>query len=160
MYHDFDRKWTLITSSATKNSVNSTIGGVGILMSPRALQSFNSIEKISSPIIIASFNGNPVANVTFCNSPTNVADEDDFFTFYDQLSSLVRSITKHNVQISAGDFNAHLGRNQYGKYAMYEKANRSGEPLEKYIIENNLLCHNVNFRKREGKLWTRVHPME
>ena len=43
-HRNFDRKWTLVTSSATKNYINSTIGGVGILLSPQAFESLNSIE--------------------------------------------------------------------------------------------------------------------
>ena len=34
-YHD---GWMLATASAWKNSVNATIGGVGILIGPRALK--------------------------------------------------------------------------------------------------------------------------
>ena len=44
-YQDIAKHWTFISSSACKNSVNSSIGGVGILLSPTALRSLNSIEK-------------------------------------------------------------------------------------------------------------------
>ena len=55
--------------------------------SPRSSMS----KRFPLRILIASFNGNPVTNVTSCYSLTNVADEDDVLTFYDQLSSLVRA---------------------------------------------------------------------
>ncbi len=38
--------WTLATVSAWKNSVNAMVGGVGILIGPRALKSQNRIERI------------------------------------------------------------------------------------------------------------------
>ena len=43
-YHDSGNGWTLATASAWKNSINATIGGVGMLIGPRALKSRNSRE--------------------------------------------------------------------------------------------------------------------
>ena len=37
-YHDTGNGWMLATVSAWKNSVNATVGGVGILIGPRALK--------------------------------------------------------------------------------------------------------------------------
>ena len=102
------RKWTLITSSATKNSGNSTIGGVSLLLSPLAIESLNSVEKISSRIVIASFNGNPALTVIACYSPTNVSDEQHIIDFYDDLPPCVKSVPKHNILIIGSDLNAHL----------------------------------------------------
>ena len=45
-YHDSGNGRTLATASAWKNSVNATIGGIGMLIGPGALKSLNSIEKI------------------------------------------------------------------------------------------------------------------
>ena len=38
-YHDTGNGWTFISTSAGKNSVNARIGGVGMLIGPRALKS-------------------------------------------------------------------------------------------------------------------------
>ena len=156
--HDLPGKWTLLTSSAWKNSMNSTIGGVGILLSPHAFSCLTSIEKISSRIVIANFSGNPSTTIISCYSPTNVADENDVIHFYEQLSSLVRYIPKHNVTIISGDFNAHLGQNEKSPFTMYKESNRNGEHLEKFLLENGMYCLNSRFRKKEGKLWTHCHP--
>ena len=40
-YHDSGNGWTLATASAWKNSVNATIGGVGMLVRPWGLKSLN-----------------------------------------------------------------------------------------------------------------------
>ena len=45
-YHDTGNEWTLATISAWKNSVNTTIRCVGIIIEPRALKSLYSIERI------------------------------------------------------------------------------------------------------------------
>ena len=96
-YRDRGNGWTLATAPAWKNSVNATIGGVGMLIGPRVLKSQNSIEKIQPRVMVATFNGNPRATIISCNSPTNVSEETDFIAFYDELSSLVLSVPKHDV---------------------------------------------------------------
>ena len=104
-YHDTGNGWTLATVSAWKNPVNAMVGGVGMLIGPRALKTLNSVERIKPRMMAATFNGNPRATIVSCYSPTNVSEETKLVTFYDELSSLVRSTQKHNVVIG-GDMNA------------------------------------------------------
>ena len=109
-HHDTGNGWTLAT--AWKNSVNATIGGVGMLIGPWALKSLNSIEKIQPKIMVATFNGNPSATIISCYSPTNVSEETELITFYNELSSFVCSIPKHNILIIGGNMNAQIGKNK------------------------------------------------
>ena len=109
-YHDTGNRWTLATVSTWKNSVNATVGGVSILIGPRALKSLNSIERIQPRIRVATFNGNLRATI-ICYSPTNVSEETELIAFYDELSFLVRNIPKHNVLVIGGDMNAQIGKN-------------------------------------------------
>ena len=51
-YHETGKGWTLATVSAWKNSVNATVGGLGILIGPRALKTLNSIERIQPLVIV------------------------------------------------------------------------------------------------------------
>ena len=62
--------------------------------------------------MVATFNDIPSKTIIFVSSlalvglyPTNSNDETDFITFYNELSSLVRSIPKHNVLIIGRDMN-------------------------------------------------------
>ena len=107
----------------------STVGGVGILIGPRALKSFNSIERIRPRMMVATFNGNPKATIISCYSPTNVSEETELVAFYDELSSLVRSIPKHNVLVIGGDMNAQIGKKGNNKYNLHNKSNRNGQHL-------------------------------
>ena len=158
-YHNAGKDWTLITSSAWKNTVNATIGGVGLLISPFAMKSLNSIENILPRMMIATFNGNPVTTVISCYSPTNVSDEEQVLTFYEQLSGLVRDIPKHNVLIIGGDFNAQIGNlNPINKTNYHDVTNRNGNLLQEFAVENELYIANINFQKRKGKLWTFQYP--
>ena len=47
-----------------------------------------------------------------CYSPNNVNEETELVTFYEELSSLVRSIPKHNLLVIGGDMNAQIGKNR------------------------------------------------
>ena len=157
-YHDSGKGWTLATASAWKNSVNATVGGVGIPIGPRALKSQNRIERIQPRMIVATFNGNSRATIISCYSPTNVSKETEIFTFYDELSYLVRSIPKHNVLIIGGDMNAQIGKNVNHKFSLHNASNSNGQHLTDFTIENRLTGLNTNFHKREGKLWTYTYP--
>ena len=153
-YHDTGIGWTLATVPVWKNSVNSTVGGVGMLIGPRALKTLNSNEKIQPRMMAATFNGNPRATIIACYNPTNVSEETELVAFYDELSSLVRSIPKHNVLVIGGDMNAHIGKNGNNKYSLNNTSNKNGQHLTDFKIENRLTCLNANYQKREGKLWT------
>ena len=109
--------WLFFTASSWKNSVNASIGGIGILISPRAQKYIYQIEKKSDRIIIESFNGNRKASVACCYSPTKCSDEQEAIKFNAELSSLKRMIPNHNIILVAGDFKAKLG--QYEGFTHY-----------------------------------------
>ena len=125
-HHETGKGWTFISASAWKNTNNSTIGGVGMLLSPTALKSLNNIEKIQPRLIIATFNGNPATYIISCYSPTNISEEEEVSLFYQELSSLVRQVPKHNVLIIGGDMNSQIGRNDDHKFAFHMSTNRNG----------------------------------
>ena len=116
-YHNTGNGWTLATASAWKNSVNATIG-VGMLIGPQALKSLNSIEKIHPRMMIATFNGNPRATL---------------ITFYNELSSLVRSILKHNILVIGRDMNTQIKKNRNHKYSLHNSSNGNGQHLTDFI---------------------------
>ena len=105
-------------------------------------------------MLAATFNGNPRAIIISCYSPTNVSEETELVAFYDELSSLVRSIPKHNLLVISGDMNAQIRKNGNNKYSLHNTSNRNGQHLTDFMIENRLTCLNAIYQKREGKLWT------
>ena len=54
-------------------------------------------------MMAATSNDNPRATIISCYSPTNVSEETELVAFYDELSSLVSSIPKHNMLVIGGD---------------------------------------------------------
>ena len=100
-----------------------------INLGPRALKTLNSIERIQPMMLAATFNGNPSATIISCYSPTNVSEETELVAFYDELSSLVRSIPKHNLLVIGGDMNAQIGKNGNNKYSLHNTSNRNGQQI-------------------------------
>ena len=54
-------------------------------------------------MMVATFNDNHRATIISCYSPTNGSEETEQVAFYDELSSLVRSIPKDNVLVIGGN---------------------------------------------------------
>ena len=100
-------------------------------------------------MIVATFNGNPWATIIFCYSPTNVSEETDLIAFYNEISSLVRSIPKHNVLVIGGDTNAQIGKNVINKFSLHNSSNRNWEHL---TLENRFTYLNTKFQKRGRKI--------
>ena len=92
-----------------------------MLLGPQVLKSLNRIEKIQPKMMVATFNGHPSATIISCNSPTNVCEETELITFFDELSSFVHSIPKHNVLVIGGDMNAQIGKNGNHKISIPNK---------------------------------------
>ena len=102
-------------------------------------------------MMVATFNGNPRATIISCYCPTNVTEEIELITFYDELSSLVRSIPIHNILVIGGDMNAQIGKKGNHKFSLHNSSKRNGQHLTDFKIENRLTCINTIIHKREGK---------
>ena len=100
----------------------------------------------------ATFTGNPRATIISCNSPVNVSEETELVTFYDELSSLVRSIPKHNVLLIGGDMNAQIGKNGNNKYSLHNTSTRNGQHLTDFMRENRLILPQYKLSKKGGKI--------
>ena len=147
----------LVTSSATKNSNNSTVGGVGFLLSSKASNNLLSIESISPRIIVLELEGNPKTTVICVYSPHNSSSEDDIQDFYTTLRVTVEQVPLHNFLVVAGDLNAKLGPDEV-RFTFNDKTNRNGELLKDFMEEFNLFSSNTNFMKPKGQLWTFEYP--
>ena len=90
-YHHTGNWWMFISASAWRNSVNATLVGVGMLLSPHARKSLYSIEKIQPRIIVATLTATTAQR---SSATVNASNEKDIDTFYNELSSLVLSFPK------------------------------------------------------------------
>ena len=149
-YHEMGKNWTLIMASSWKNSSNSTIGGVGMLLSPHALKSLLNIEKISRRIVVATFNGNPQTTIISCYSPTNVSEEQDVLHFYNEFASLVRAVPRHNVLIIAGDMKPNSEEINITSMPSMSKLIEMGNILIISLQKTICIVLTPDSKKREG----------
>ena len=84
-------------------------------------------------MIVATFNDIPRATKISCYSPTNLSEETELIAFYDQLSSLVRSIPKYNVLVIGGNMNAPIWKSGNNKYSLHNTSNRNGQHLKDFM---------------------------
>ena len=63
----------------------------------QAYNALTSAEMITSRIMIATFNGNPQTTIISCYSPTNISDETEVKKFYQELISVTKQVSKHNL---------------------------------------------------------------
>ena len=156
VYHKIE-DYHLATSPCLKNSSNSFVGGVGLLLSPKAMENLSNIEVISPRVIIADFEGNPKTTIISCYSPHNNSSDADIDQFYNTLRSTLENVPAHNFLVILGDFNAKLGSND-AKFTFHANANRNGEHLVDLMEEFNPCSANTKFMKSKHQLWTYEYP--
>ena len=155
-YHQ-SGSFQLVTSSATKNTVNSTVRGVGFLLSQKVLDNLLGITKISPWIIVLELEGNPKTTVICVYSPHNSSYESDVEDFYTTLRSTVAEVPLHNFLVISGHLNAKLGPENV-KFTYNTETNRNVEHLIDFMKEFNLFSSNTSFMKPKGQLWTFEYP--
>ena len=138
-----------MTSSASKNITNSTVGGVGFLLSPKASDNLLSIETISPRILLLELDGNPKTTLVCVYSPTNSSPLEEIEDFYTTLRTTIEQVPLHNFLVIAGDLNAKLGSDE-ASFSFNSKTNRNGEMLIDFIQEFNLFISNTYFMKPKG----------
>ena len=156
--HNMGKGWKLVTGSATKNEGKSTVGGVGMLISPNAGKSLINIETINPRIVIATFNGNPQTTIISCYSPTNASEQSIAEEFYSELAKLIKEIPKHHVIIVGGDMNAQIGKEDCKGTHYHETTNRNGQLLLELMNECGMVNLMTNYQKKRGKIWTFTYP--
>jgi len=149
--------YLLVTASATKNSQRSTIGGVGVLLSPRASDNLLKVRRVSERILTAEFEGNPRITVIAAYSPTNCSEESNVDDFYNDLKRTTENVPAHNFLVIAGDFNGQIGHKD-PVFTYNRPTNRNGRKLLDYAQEFGLMICNTKFMKPLNKLWTHQHP--
>ena len=149
--------YQLVTSSATKSTSNSTVGGVGFLLSSIASDNLLSIESVSPRIIVLELEGNPKTTLVCVYSPTNSSPLDEIEEFYTTLRTTIEQVPLHNFLVIAGDLNAKLGPDE-AKFSFNPKTIRNGEMLIDILAEFNLYISNTSFMKPKGQMWTFEYP--
>ena len=142
--------FTLVTSSAWKNKRNAATGGIGFLISPRAIQSCTSIKSHNERIMEIYLLGNPSTTVICSYSHHNEYPEEIVTAFYQELSSMINIIPAHNLLMIGGDFNA--------LFTLAKETNRNRRHMKDFIDQHTLVVTNTKFQNRTNRLWTHRRP--
>ncbi len=102
--------YTIITASAWRNDMMAATGGIGIIISQKAMKSLSGVTIHGNRNLIVNFTSNPKTSVIVTYSPTNTSSEDEIDKYYKDLRGCIDSIPAHNFLVLLGDFNARFGK--------------------------------------------------
>ena len=117
-------EYTIITTSAWRNSNSASSGGISILINNDALKSLTRVITCNNRILIVNFDGNPKTTIITHYPPCEGSETDE--SHYADLTNATASIPKHNFLIVMGDFNAHLTSTPENKQTYHDKTNLNG----------------------------------
>jgi exonuclease III len=152
--------WTLAHTNSCHRS-----HGVAILFSKRIAQVLINVECKSDRIIAAHLQGNPRVCIISAYAPTETGDEKVKDNFYKDLEDLILSLPPHTVVITAGDFNARIGKDSHestpkivGPNCYHEATNRNGQRMIDLCEAANLRPAHSHFEHRMSRLCTFQPP--
>ena len=157
-------KWKLLHSAADDKGV----GGVGIIMTGRAKAAWEAAGGTWTAhgrrIVEARMqNRTGFTTMVAVYAPTEEHPE-EADEFYDELQKVVGKISKRDVLLLLGDFNARLGQKNdgyeqvMGKCALDEERNTNGEKLLEFCQVNRLYIQGTRFSHRDIHKQTWRHP--
>ena len=148
----------LITSSAWRNSVQASTGGVGFMLTKNAYNAISLIKTYGKRILLVSFDGNPRLTMVSVYSPTECSSKEEAEEFHDNLRVAIKDVPAHHLLMVVGDLNAHLSKLNEEDTGWYwhKVSNRNGGLLRDTILEGQLEATNHRFQKKPGKLWTHL----
>ena len=149
-YKAYPSGWTIANFTAWKNTKNTRMGGIGLLINQSGYKALNNIESTNQRTKVDSFHGNPLLNAICDYSATNCSLDQEIESFYSDLRGMLNSISKHNIKIIAGDMNSQLDQDNV-KWSFHETTNRNGLYLKKLLLECQLQAFNTKVQKRKGK---------
>ena len=125
-YTDVGKGWILATSSCWRNSVNSYVGEVGMLLSPSAYNYLeDNVVVVNSRILVADLSGNPATTIICCYSSTNCSDDNDTLDFYNTFSEVIKKLLGY--KIIYGDMNAQISPLDFDGLSFGKKTHRIGQ---------------------------------
>jgi len=140
------------------------VGGVGILVRHKYVNTLKSANQVSDRILAAKLNSNPELTIVSAYAPTKNATEDTKDKFYQDIHDYVHSIPAHNLLIVAVDFNARVGLDSHGviprvigRYAYYTTSNDNGERLVNACESLSLRPLQHRFPQPRRRQWTWTH---
>jgi len=113
------------------------------------------LEPLNDSIIIAGFYSKyaKTTAIQVC-APTQDNSEEDKDQFYEQLQTVINTVSKHDIKLVIGDFNAKVGEGKTGLEELVGKhgvgvRSDNGSRLVDYCDYNNLVITGTCFPHKE-----------
>jgi exonuclease III len=140
------------------------IGGVGLLLSPRARQAMINVDAVNYRLIYARFRGQGFnLSVIQVYAPTTESTDAEIDEFYQILQMKIDAIDRSDVLLVIGDLNAKVGKDHLtwqdniGPHGL-GSVNERGERLLEFCCVNQLCISNTYFPHKPSRKWTWAHP--
>ena len=154
---EHDGFYTLYHSGPTDHS---GIHGVAIALSDRASRSLLTWKPINQRLAYIRLSGK-LFNISIIAvyAPTLAADDAEKYNFYDQLQQLTDEVSRRDMLLVAGDWNAKTGpsdaetRHIIGRYGLGVRCN-NGDRLLQFADLNHMVVTNTRFQHRRKHLLT------
>lgn len=123
---------------------------------------------INERIILIRLGTRPVGiNIIQVYAPTTDAPDEEAQLFYDQVNEVLGSLSRREINIVMGDFNAKIGkihndeykhlRKYIGQYTIGDR-NARGDKLIQFVIDQQMSVMNTMFKNHARRLITRISP--
>ncbi|XP_071807999.1 craniofacial development protein 2-like [Asterias amurensis] len=142
---------------------NKRESGVAFVVNPDVAGCVLGYNPVNDRIITIRIQGTPM-NVTFIQTyaPTSASSDEEINTFYNQLQQAINSVSKRDIMVITGDFNAKVGNQSTNQCVMGNcglgDQNERGETLIDFCQENNLAILNTLFKQHPRRLYTWISP--
>ena len=111
-------------------TINVLVEGVGMFLSPHALESQNCIERTQLGIVCDAFNGNPCTLIVSWYSLINASDEIDQHL----LLWAIFSCSTHSLIMWR-----HIGKDGDDKFCLHNLPNRNRECVAYFLLEKSYM---------------------
>jgi len=138
----------------------STKQASGFSLSKQAREALLGYKPVSDRVMVARFQARPFnMSVIQVYAPTSDGTDEQVKQFYANLKTTLDDISKKDIVIIAGDWNAKFGSDNnrwervMGNFG-YEYKNDQGERLLKFALEHDMIICNTKFKQKNCKQWT------
>ncbi|KDR23416.1 hypothetical protein L798_05387, partial [Zootermopsis nevadensis] len=129
--------------------------GVGFIVTRQMRKAVLAFTPVSERICTLRVKGK-LHNITLVNvyAPTEGTEEVAVDGFYDELQSVCDNISKHDMIIVLGDYNAKLWKEEvyvklFGRNSLHEETNNNGLRVAQFAAANNLRVMSTYFPRKD-----------
>lgn len=138
--------------------------GVGIIVSKTIAECVTNIVPISERVMLLQINALPAQlNIIQVYAPTTDHSDEEVAEFYSQITDVLQQLSKKDLTILMGDFNAKIGRGSegdiIGHYGLGQR-NERGEQLSAFAGEWRFVITNTFFNLPARRLYTWKSPRD